>query len=1108
MEAQRRLDFEALKISTLSILEKLQHAHEMQMSGDEKQARRDELKATQFNELSLKLDKMIEMGGKLAMECQILDSLCFASMAARHAKIVDAHAQTFEWILRPRHQFNESRQRDDFYDWLVHGTGIFWISGKAGSGKSTLMKFLSHHTTTKQALEEWAGDKELVTASFYFWHAGTELQKSQEGLLQSLLHEILTQCPSLIPVILPKRWQTCIQGLSSSKRWSRLELTDAFRQLSHHSMLVKNFCFFVDGLDEYDGDHTELISLIHQLNVSTDLKICASSRPWNVFEIAFGSGSNPKIRLQDLTRGDIRLYVRETLEESRLFILLQMRERQRCKELVYEVVDRAQGVFLWVFLVVRSLLQGLTNADRIADLQRRLHRLPVDLNEYFQHMFETIDDHYQEQTAKTFQIALHASDPLALMTYDMLDELEDDPDFAFKLSHGPMHSSDIRSRHENMKKRINARCMDLLEVTRAGQQGQGKPGEEQSGKSDIDESADSGQDYREPFSEYVVDFLHRTVRDFLQLRETQALITARMPREVDLDKLLCQAFLAQLKVVPLGKYGGHRAGIFSDLLDDMVHYAYQMETSKAITPTKLLDELAMVIAHRNPALLRSGVKNGETIERNTLIRAPQQFFLSLAIQWDLRIYVAEKLENNWLNYDHSSLVLNAISPNVTSKYRIYDKANREMVGLLFRKGVSLNKEGLDFTDWNIFLAEVFSNWDSVMIDEKIFRLETIKSQMKSGRHFNANHISMIWVEYLLKSRKTWLTGSAEYEIALTETIKMVLDRGADPNSGMGDAWQCFLKAIYGAHLSVLKGLTTKARDCIFKCVEAFLRRGANRQCILFDSGNAEEMKEATELGRLWRAKQSSTDSGIDDTIMGNELYGQDEYDEGFREGGLREVYWKARGNENKEKVKAKKMEEDRKAEERQFEEEKDVFERTELVIKDEDGAEVEDLAMSELFPDAQTAPLMLYGQGKSHEQSLNAERQERYWKKREEEVKTAKEAMIEENRKAEEVKNLEENRKAEERRIQQERSFSKVANLTVEELLLRIFTRRPVMMLLRTPVNLLTEEIQGLPHRFAYTPTSADFITSGFLVKRSVSELEDESSSSEIETPTKRPRLT
>ena len=1011
MEAKRRLDFEALKISTLSILDKLQDAHEMQMSGDERQARRDELKAIQLNELSMKLDKMIDMGGKLATECQILDSLWFSSMAARHAKIVDAHTRTFEWILRPWHQSNDLSRQDDFYDWLLHGTGLFWISGKAGSGKSTLMKFLSHHTATKQALEEWAGDKDLVIASFYFWHAGTELQKSQEGLLQSLLHEILTQCPDLIPAILPKRWQRCIQGLPTSKCWSRLELTDAFRHLSHHSMLVKRLCLFIDGLDEFEGDHTELISLIHQLNVSTDLKVCVSSRPWNVFEIAFGSGSNPRIRLQDLTRGDIRLYVRETLEENPLFILLQLRERQRCKELVYEVVDRAHGVFLWVFLVVRSLLQGLTNADKIADLQRRLRRLPVDLNEYFQHMFETIDNLYQEQTAKTFQIALHASNPLSLMTYDMLDELEDDPDFAFKLSQGPMHSSAIRLRHENMKKRINARCMDLLEVTRAEEKGQGKSVPDQSGQSDIDGATDSRQD---TFSEYVVDFLHRTVRDFLQLRETQALITARMPKEIELNKLLCHAFLAQVKVVPLGRDRVHQAGTFLDLLDDMVHYAHRVETSKAIAPTKLLDEVAMVIAHRNPALLRSGVHNGETVEQNILIRAPQQFFLSLAIQWDLQIYVAEKVEANLLNYDPSTLIVNAINPNITSKYRTYDKANREMVGLLFRKGVSFNNEGLDFTQWNIFLAKVFSKWDSVMIDEKIFRLETIKSQMMCGYEFNAKLISMIWVEHLLKSRKTWLTGSAEYEIALTETIKAVLDRGADPNSGMGDAWQCFLKAIYGAHLSEPQGLTTKARDCILRCVEAFLRRGANRHCILFNSGNAEELKEATELGTLWRAKESSTQNTepsathirIDDTTIGDGFYGKNQYDEGGKEAALRQIYWKTRADENNE---------------------------------------------------------------------------------------------------MENARNMEEERKAKERRIQQEKAFSKTTDLTVEELLARIFTRGAVMMLLGTPVELVVEQDRYLPYHFSNTPSSAESLMGGW-VKRSVSELEDDFSGSEIETPSKRPR--
>lgn len=48
----------------------------------------------------------------------------------------------------------ESRER--FLAWLSAGTGIFHISGKMGCGKSTLMKFLSHHKGTQTRLNEWA----------------------------------------------------------------------------------------------------------------------------------------------------------------------------------------------------------------------------------------------------------------------------------------------------------------------------------------------------------------------------------------------------------------------------------------------------------------------------------------------------------------------------------------------------------------------------------------------------------------------------------------------------------------------------------------------------------------------------------------------------------------------------------------------------------------------------------------------------------------------------------------------------------------------------------------------------------------------------------------
>ena len=56
------------------------------------------------------------------------------------------------------------------------------------------------------------------------------------------------------------------------------------------------------------------------------------------------------------------------------------------------------------------------------------------------------------------------------------------------------------------------------------------------------------------------------------------------------------------------------------------------------------------------------------------------------------------------------------------------------------------------------------------------------------------------------------------------------------------------------------------------------------------SGNAEELNEATELSGLWRAKQSLMHSGMDDALMGNGLYGQDESHQGLTDGAMRDTY--------------------------------------------------------------------------------------------------------------------------------------------------------------------------------------------------------------------------
>jgi putative ribosome biogenesis GTPase RsgA len=69
-------------------------------------------------------------------------------MSAREAQLTDANAITVDWVwLLPA-------GRSSLAQWLSTEAGIFWIQGKPGSGKSTLMNYLKGHSRTKLYLAQ------------------------------------------------------------------------------------------------------------------------------------------------------------------------------------------------------------------------------------------------------------------------------------------------------------------------------------------------------------------------------------------------------------------------------------------------------------------------------------------------------------------------------------------------------------------------------------------------------------------------------------------------------------------------------------------------------------------------------------------------------------------------------------------------------------------------------------------------------------------------------------------------------------------------------------------------------------------------------------------
>ena len=551
-------------------------------------------------------------------------SLDFPQRDHRYKKICKAHQATFNWLFERDN--NKAQPWANFVEWLAaQGSAerLYWVAGKAGSGKSTLMRYIVDDARTQDILRQWAGSKDLAIASCFFWNPGKEkLQKSLEGLLRTLLRELLVQIPAIAHAINQWRWQSYEIGATQLPPWTQTELLSAFDAAITESRKFANVCLFIDGLDEFEGNdeaRREIINILKQASKSPNVKVCVSSRPWRIFGNAFET--HPSLKLEHLTSGDITNYIQDMLINDKGFQSLQQVEPAGCHEIVHELVTKAQGVFLWVYLVIRELIKGLENEDRLSDLQRRLQEMPPDLEDYFAHMMGTLDKFYLEQANQLCQVALQGNRSLSLLTYCFVHE--EDPDYAMNLRIRALGDGELRDRLDFMERRLNTLCKGLLEVQRL-------PGPV-------------------TFFSHRVEFLHRTVRDFLQTGVlAQMLMDTREPFDVHIA--MCKAFLAEIKGLRFEKED--KEPLFA-LLEAFMEHAQYWESMHDDCLTALVDELDRTIRTQFEEYVRFGPFNSHWVNhyavrdvRGVNIFFPRDWdntFLTLAMWWQLYHYVGEKI---------------------------------------------------------------------------------------------------------------------------------------------------------------------------------------------------------------------------------------------------------------------------------------------------------------------------------------------------------------------------------------------------------------------------------------------------------------------------------
>ncbi|KAH7273155.1 hypothetical protein B0J15DRAFT_574019 [Fusarium solani] len=578
-----------------------------------------------------------------SLEAMFLAALHYESMADRELAISDAHEATFHWIFQ--NSEHETAKWSSFTDWLKSDEQVYWITGKAGSGKSTLMKFLTQphqsrdtaessrnlplETRCTKYLGRWAGDQRLIMASFYFWAAGTTAQKSHKGLFKTLLSQLLRAFPEAIPFTSPKQWGVLSLFDEVTKEVPERELRNMFKRAMRHISSKAKVALFVDGLDEFEGDLEPLISTMRDVvSHSSSVKLCTASRPWNEFQEAFKD--LPSLRLQDLTRFDIQKYVEARFNENQKYMALRDRETGLTEHLVSSVVSKASGVFLWVKIVVTSLLAGLSQADRPSDLKRRLDDLPEDLEGLYERILDNIDPFYLKHATEYFTLMKTCPEPPPALLFSFADEenLLDLPGRLLSNNVKKYGTDYLSDRVQDITTRLNSRCKGLLEVA----------------------GSIPKQGSRRPIFVYPgpkIQYLHRTVRDFIGSPNTTRRLGRYLPDSYDPHLTLVYA-----SIVLDARCSSHLK--LYQMMSDVMYHADRVSPNSTQELVRGLDHFCDSLSTRyaNNRRFYLGLRSGNGVYNAMSL---EQQFLCLAIEYGVVGYIDAKVDDGGsilLSRDH------------------------------------------------------------------------------------------------------------------------------------------------------------------------------------------------------------------------------------------------------------------------------------------------------------------------------------------------------------------------------------------------------------------------------------------------------------------------
>lgn len=300
---------------------------------------------------------------------------------------------------------------EEYQNWSTGRSGLLWISGPPGKGKTFISIFLT------QILQSSKPD---ATVIWFFCDNKVMSRNKAVNILRGLIIQLIQKHNQLISRIMPT-WKiqgtNLFQDNSFETLWRIFE--DILEALKDHEV-----CCVLDALDECD--EVSLSSLLFKIQSlfepgqksarAHSLKLLVTSREQPECLPATLSAF-PHITL-GLLEHDIQLYISDQI--SHLAKAKGIEGLPLCEYIEHAFRERAGGTFLWVSFMARDL------EDRtVKGIENALTQLPRDLPEVYERILSKINPESKTDVGSMLTWLLFASRPLTVV--ELCDAVQIEP---------------------------------------------------------------------------------------------------------------------------------------------------------------------------------------------------------------------------------------------------------------------------------------------------------------------------------------------------------------------------------------------------------------------------------------------------------------------------------------------------------------------------------------------------------------------------------------------------------------------------------------------------------------------------------------------------------